>query len=176
MDIKCEKDLEDYICENQDEFMVFLKKIFNCNELHFLGRQVKIGKENIADLVYFDIDQVDEYFSFKRFYIVELKFRKLQCNDLSQLYRYMNALQYNISNTSDEYLAVDYNQSFVSGALVSFGCDDKAKQFALEDYRTPNNIKFIKFNDTSKFNEEQYCYASHYLDCMKLDERFRFIL
>lgn len=51
--INYEKDLEDYICNNQEEFINQLQEIYG-KDIKFLGRQVDIGKrENIADLVYY---------------------------------------------------------------------------------------------------------------------------
>ena len=46
-----ERDLEDYICNNQEQFIATLKKEIygeDC-DIEFIGRQVKIGEDNIAD-------------------------------------------------------------------------------------------------------------------------------
>lgn len=55
--ILSERDLENYICENQDEFIRQLKSIYGeDNDIKFLGRQVDLGnRENIADLIYYYI-------------------------------------------------------------------------------------------------------------------------
>ena len=89
-----EKDLENYICENQENFIDCLKEIYGeDNNIKFLGRQVDLGnRENIADLIYY-YDDILGNEKYRTFVIVELKNRKLQPRDLSQLSRYINLLQ-----------------------------------------------------------------------------------
>lgn len=78
--INSEKDLENYICNNNEQFIESLKKEFYAKDcdIKFLGRQVKIGDSNIADLVYyFDKPQKDIPVINRNYIIVELKFRNL---------------------------------------------------------------------------------------------------
>ena len=59
--ICCEKELENYICNHQDEFILVLKNTVygeDC-DIKFLGSQVKIGESNIADLIYY-YDEIEK--------------------------------------------------------------------------------------------------------------------
>ena len=88
-----ERDLEDYICNNQEQFIATLKKEIygeDC-DIEFIGRQVKIGEDNIADLVYYYENENGEKQITERYYIiVELKFIKLKPLDLAQISRYIS--------------------------------------------------------------------------------------
>lgn len=60
-----ERDLEDYICNNQEQFIATLKKEIygeDC-DIEFIGRQVKIGEDNIADIDFRTVrwGRADEY-------------------------------------------------------------------------------------------------------------------
>ena len=48
--ISSEKELEDYICDNQEEFINVLKKIYAVKNIEFIGRQIKIGKEKFGSV------------------------------------------------------------------------------------------------------------------------------
>ena len=97
-----EAGLETWICNNQDKFIAALRYSFDIpmkHKIHFVGRQVTIGKENRLDLLYyFDVptdkkrEGVDDRYV-RVFIVVELKFRELKVSDLAQLGRYMNAIE-----------------------------------------------------------------------------------
>ena len=88
--IDSEKSLEDYICNHQEKFIAILKtnmKEKDC-DIKFLGRQVRLGNDNIADLIYYyeKLTTYEEIEMNERIYIiVELKYRSLEPKDLVQL-------------------------------------------------------------------------------------------
>lgn len=122
--ILSEKDLENYICENQDEFIKQLKSIYGeDNDIKFLGRQVDLGnRENIADLIYYYNEDKD----FINYIVVELKYRNIQPKDLSQISRYMNVSIDKLSQ--EEYSNFDFD---VRGVFVSFGLDDDMQYISM---------------------------------------------
>lgn len=156
--IKDEKELEDYICDHQEIFIKKLKEVFDYNNIEFVGRQIRIGNDNIADLIY--IARIDDEIPIKDIIIVELKFRELQCKDLSQLTRYMSVLEEKDGNLSFEN---------VYGCFVSFGCSNEMKDICKkEEY-----IKFINIKCNIEFNEESYCYNEEYLNNLSIDDRLK---
>ena len=156
--IQSEKDLEDYICNNQDEFISKLKDVFYSKDIEFIGRQVRIGNDNIADLVY--LSRPDEQYPITELIIVELKFRELQCKDLSQIARYICVMQ-----EKDEF----QNFENIYGCFVSFGCSSEMKDVS----KLYENIKFLNIKSNIKFNEEHYVYTKEYLDNLSLDDRLK---
>lgn len=97
-----EAGLEAWICDNQDEFIAALRYSFDVPmeyKIHFVGRQITIGKENRLDLLYYFDFPTDKRREGKddgyvrAFIVVELKFRELKVSDLAQLGRYMNAIE-----------------------------------------------------------------------------------
>jgi len=157
--ISNEKELENYICNNQENFIDTLKKIYSIDEIEFVGRQVRIGNDNIADLVYYGKDNCNDNI-FKSIIIVELKFRELECKDLSQLMRYICVLE-----EKDCYNNFDN----VYGCFVSFGCSNEMKDICKKE----TNINFINIKCNIEFNEENYSYTKEYLDNLSLDDRLK---
>lgn len=154
--INSEKELEDYICNNQERFIRKLKEMFGYNNIVFIGRQIKIGSDNIADLVY--MAEENEELAIRDLIIVELKFRKLVSKDLEQLARYMCVFEEKDNNINFE---------CVKGCFVSFGCSDEMINIS----KTQENIKFISIKSELTFNEEAYCYTDEYLENLELDNR-----
>ena len=157
--INSEKELEDYICNHQEEFIEKLKNIYKVKNIKFVGRQVKIGRENIADLVYI-MKPKDEY-PIQELIIVELKYRKLLCKDLSQIMRYITTLK-----EKDEYI----NFEDINGCFVSFGCSDEMMDISKE---LEEKIKFISLECKFDFEEESYRYSDEYLKEIELDQRLK---
>lgn len=158
--INNERELEDYICNNQDKFIMKLKEIYDEENIEFIGRQVKIGKENIADLMYI-IQKSNGVDYFKELIIVELKFRELMCRDLSQIMRYICTLK-----EKDEYANFDD----IYGCFVSFGCSNEMMDISKE---LNEKIKFISLESKLDFMEENYSYSEDYLKNVELDQRLK---
>lgn len=174
--LTCEKDLENYICENQEDFIECLKKFYEKNiEINFLGRQVDLGnRNNIADLVYFWKNKItpDAGGSIEEinFIIVELKFRKLQPKDVAQLSRYMNLLFEKLS-TDKKYSNYYIN---VYGTFVSFGKDNDMNYISMLNLE---NINYIKINPFVIFEQEHgACYDDDYIDNLKIDNRIKGVI
>lgn len=157
--ISSEKELEDYICNHQEEFIEKLKKIYNVKNIEFVGRQIRIGNDSIADLVY--IMKPNEEYPIKELIIVELKYRELFCKDLSQIMRYITKIK-----EKDEYI----NFEDVNGCFVSFGCSDEMMDISKE---LEEKIKFISLECKLDFKEEKYRYSDEYLKEIELDERLK---
>ena len=156
--INSEKELEDYICNNQDKFIDKLKKIYCVKDIEFIGRQIKIGQENIADLVY--LLKENEEIPINNLLIVELKFRELQCKDLAQITRYMASIE-----------EKDMNLNFenVYGCFISFGCNDEMQDVL----KYQNYIKSIELICNYDYLEESYSYTDEYLKKLKIDDRLK---
>lgn len=94
-----ERFIEDYICEHQEEFIDTLKnKLFGEDEeIKFVGRQVKVGEKNIIDLLYYydwiEPDSNNVLTTDRHYVVVELKNRRLEAKDLSQIGRYIRVLK-----------------------------------------------------------------------------------
>ena len=119
---------------------------------------MKIGNENIADLVY--LSRPNENYPIEELIIVELKFRELQCKDLSQIARYICVMQ-----EKDEY----QNFEKVYGCFVSFGCSQEMKDVT----KLYEDIKFLNIKCNIEFNEEIYHYTDEYLNEITLDDRLK---
>ncbi len=167
-----EKELEDYICEHQEDFIEALKGIYGKDEdIKFLGRQVKIGESNIADLIYY-YDKETKYkhdnntlsIKEKWFIIVELKYRELVPKDLTQISRYMSALREKLwQDYSDKY------ETFVEGLFVSFGQDTSMQEITINfDF---DDVHFLNIEENISFKPEHYIHKSEYIEKLKLDER-----
>lgn len=173
--IQSEKDLEDYICNNQEKFIETLKSIYGEDEdIKFLGRQVKIGQNNIADLVYYfknneEIKDKDNNIVFieesLNYIIIELKFRKLEPKDLSQLQRYMNSLQ---SKLLDDNKYSDYITE-IYGVFVSLGENDEMQDIAMSD--NINNISYIQIETNIEYKINNWSYKDEYIKNINLDKR-----
>ena len=162
-----ERDLEDYICNNQDVFIKKLKELYGeNNDIKFIGRQIRIGERNIADLLYY-YDELDDELPFipRTYIIVELKFRNLEAKDLGQLSRYINVL-YDKLQSEEQYSDYETN---IKGVFVSFGSDDNVQEIIMSS--NLSNIDFLRLNCKYDFCEESYSYKEEYIDNLVLDER-----
>lgn len=158
-----EKDLEDYICNNKQEFINQLTNIYG-EDIKFLGRQVDIGKrENIADLVYYQESIVDDI-RFLKFIIVELKLRPLVAKDLAQLGRYMILLERKLSE--DE--IYQNCEVFVEGLFVSNGMDSDMQIISMIDIP---RISYLDIKQSLSFNEVNINYKDEYIENLELDKR-----
>lgn len=166
--IQSEKELEDYICNNQDEFIQTLKSIFGEDEdIKFVGNQVKVGQNNVVDLLYcFDtknLDTTPRPYS-RSFIVVELKFRQLEPKDLAQLQRYMNSLSQKIQEKSyNEY----YN--YVYGVFVSLGETLEMQNICIAD--NISDIYYISVQTKLSYNINNWSLKEEYIKNIKLDDR-----
>mgnify|MGYP000031228557 CR=1 FL=1 len=161
--INCEKDLEDYICYNQQEFINKLKEIYG-EDIKFLGRQVDIGKrENIADLVYYQ-EAIEDDIRYLRFIIVELKFRPLVSKDLAQSGRYMILLESKLCGDL-RYLNSEIS---VQGLFVSNGMDNDMEIISMMDIP---RISYLDIKHSLSFNEVNFNYKEEYIENLQLDKR-----
>lgn len=171
-----EKQLEDYICNNQEQFINFIKKNIygeDC-DIKFIGRQVRLGNDNIIDLLYYYDDEycgnnakdikITEYC--RTYIVVELKIRELEPKDFSQLGRYMEILE-NKFSSEDKYLC---RHNFVKRIFVSLGCNNLTRNMQML-IRNNADIDFIKINTKVEYEMENYCYNDDYIQNIKLDER-----
>ena len=174
--ISSEKDLEDYICDNQEEFIEELKKIFGLKkekEIIFVGRQVSIGKDNRADLVYcFEDKIIDEntneiFINNLNYIIVELKFRKLELEDLGQICRYMSVLKDKIN--SEEERDKDFRYCDVFGVFVSFGLNNTFQEFDVA--KITEKIGYLKIEAKLEYCKEDYSRNESYINDIKLDSK-----
>lgn len=171
--IQSERDLEDYICNNQEEFITTLKGIYGEDEdVKFLGRQVHIGDSNIADLIYYydnpTKNENDETIFIERNYIiVELKFRMLEPKDLAQLSRYMTTLSDKLS--SDEKYWT--HENFVNGVFVSLGEDHNMQEIIIQLKEAEQPIDFISIKSNITFNYSNWSHTEKYISGVKLDNR-----
>ena len=162
-----EKDLEDYICNNQEKFIKELNKIYGEKEkINFIGRQVRIGENNIADLVYyFDKSAGDKDINFidRNYIIVELKYRQLEPKDLAQISRYMTIL-------NEKLLYIEgLMEHTVYGLFVSFGQNDLMQDISMN---LPNsNIDYIEIKNDITFKQENWHHKEEYIENIKLDQR-----
>ena len=168
--IDSEKSLEDYICNHQEKFIAILKTNMNEKDcdIKFLGRQVRLGNDNIADLIYYyeKLTTYEEIEMNERIYIiVELKYRSLEPKDLAQLSRYMNILEKKLQ--SEEKYQEKY-ENFVRGVFVSFGENKEMQDISMRDI---DNISFISFECDLIFRNDDWDYKEEYLNEIKLDDR-----
>lgn len=167
--INSEKDLEDYICNHQEQFIESLKKEFYAKDcdIKFIGRQVRIGDNNIADLVYYYDKQNEDIPVIDRTYIIiELKFRKLEPKDLAQISRYMSCLRYKLANEEKYY---KYANS-VEGVFVSFGEDDLMQDIIINE-AIQNDIHFLSIYEHLEFSKNNWELRDEYIDSLELDNR-----
>lgn len=164
-----ERDLEDYICNNQEQFIATLKEEIygeNC-DIKFIGRQVKIGEDNIADLVYYyEFFNEDKQITERHYIITELKFRKLKTNDLAQISRYMSCLSEKLI-TEAKYWKYE---NIVTGVFVSFG-EDELMQEILINNSIQEDISFLTINTNIDFRTVTWGRKDEYINNLKLDER-----
>lgn len=175
MYVNSEKDLEDYICNNIDEFIKFLQGLYidenlNVENIEFVGRQIVVGDSRF-DLLFEIQEKIDdEFFEIERtFIVVELKFRKAEPKDIAQLSRYLNLLK---SLECDKRVGSTFVE--VKGILLTEGLNAEMQdiQMYLNDY-TNTDIKFVHINTNINFEEDNYSYKSEYLENMSVDKRLR---
>lgn len=174
--INSEKELEDYICEHQEEFIKKLKELYDINEeLKFVGRQVYVGEHNIADLIYcyttkeeIPVGEIET----KNFIIVELKYRMLEAKDLAQISRYITTLEEKYY--SGDVLSNSGKEINVFGVLLGFGLDENMQEIQIfldcfEQYES--KIKFISVKNCFNYQFPNYTHADEYIEHLKLDNR-----
>lgn len=172
MYINSEKDLEDYICKNIEDFIEFLNSIYGEDEnIEFVGRQVIIGDSRI-DLL-FKIDNEEEgpcgLERNRTFIVVELKFRDIETKDVAQLTRYMNLLY---SLDCDERIGnVDV---FVKGLLLGTDLNNDMQEIEmyLDNYSNVD-ISFAQINTSVNYGLSSYIRKEEYIKSMTIDHRLK---
>ena len=175
MYINNEKELEDYICENNEEFIKFLKKLYindnmKVEEIEFVGRQVIVGDSRFDLLFQIQEKSDDPYLEvLKTFIVVELKNRQAEPKDIAQLSRYLNLLN---SLDCDERIGSTLVNA--KGILLTTGLNKETQdmQMYLNDY-TNTNIKFVHINTNISFEQDSYYYKDEYLENMIVDSRLK---
>ena len=166
-----EKELEDYICNNQKNFINSLKDLLCTNkEIKFVGRQVKIGNNNILDLLYYydeipEIVPYDGYYE-RNFIIVELKKGEVNTTHINQIARYITTLSDKLSHKIWD------GEIKIYGILLggSLNKDTEELSMYLREY-ADDNIKFMNYNYDLKYNIINLSYNIEYIENLKLDER-----
>lgn len=175
MYINSERDLEDYICENIEDFISFLKELYkydhiNVEKIEFVGRQVVVGDSRF-DLLFEIQEKTDDQFVeiAKIFIVVELKFRKAEPKDIAQLSRYLNLLN---SLECDERIGSILVNA--KGLLLTTGLSNEMQdiQMYLTDY-TNADIKFVHINTKVNFEQDSYYYKDEFLENMIVDSRLK---
>lgn len=175
MYITTEKDFEDYICENIDEFIQFLKEIykfdnFDVKKIKFVGRQIIVGDARFDLLFETQETSNDPYIKIKRtFIIVELKYRKAEPKDIAQLSRYLNLL-----NTLECDERIGSTLINVRGLLLTTGLNNEMQdiQMYLND-NTDADIKFAHIETKINYKEDRYSYKDEFLEKMAVDIRLK---
>ena len=175
MYINSEKDLEDYICENIEKFINFLKQLYrnekiNVEKIEFVGRQVVVGDSRFDLLFEIQENSDDPFFKIeKTFIVVELKFRKAEPKDVAQLSRYLNLLK---SLECDKRIGSTLVQA--KGILLSNGLNNETQdiQMYLNGY-TNADIKFVHINTNINFEQDDYYYKNEFLENMSVDSRLK---
>lgn len=173
--IQNERGLEDYICDNQEEFIESLKNIYGEDyDIKFLGRQVHIGEDNIADLIYYYDEEVIlptneiKKITLRNYIIVELKFRLLEPKDLAQLSRYISTL--NDKLYSDKKYSKYENK--INGVFVSLGETKEMQEIIIQlKNEIDINIEFLHINTSITFEKSGWYHAEKYIENLKLDDR-----
>ena len=156
--LRSEEELEDYICENQDNFIQQLNNVLKIeSKINFIGRQVILGKDFRCDLLY-EYETNEE----KSFIVVELKNRPIEIYDLPQICRYKTVLAEKL-----KYKNEDMKKPNVIGVFVSFGIENGLKQVLLANIL--KDIYFIKIEHN--FIEDKVMLVEEYFDSVKLDKR-----
>lgn len=163
-----EKDVEDYICAHQEQFIEIIKGIFKSDEASFVGRQVTLGKDHRIDLLYqlTDIDKGTPVgdVSSTAFLIVELKNRELIPEDFAQIGRYLSIF--------DQKLDGELTQKS-KGLFVAPCIGEKVKDMMTSwDWDNPL-IKFVTFTTSIKFQEADCSlgWKEDYIEKLELDSR-----
>lgn len=170
MYINSEKDLEDYICINIEEFIEFLKSIYGEDEeIEFVGRQITIGDSRLDLLFQIEKESEDMYIDIEKiFIVVELKFRNAEPKDIAQLSRYMNLLK---DLEYDE--RIGGTEVSVYGILVTTGLNSDMQeiQMCLEDKNA--DIKFAEIKSNIGYELNNYTRKEEYIRTMPVDSRLK---
>ena len=169
MYINSEKDLEDYICDNIEEFIGFLKTIYGEDEnIEFVGRQIVIGDSRL-DLLFQIVEENPNQFIdlSKTFIVVELKYRIAEPKDIAQLSRYMNLLK-DLEFDS----RIENAEVYVRGMLLAtgFNPDMQEIQMCLNNYEE-NEILFTEIQTSIDYKVNKYSRREEYIDSMTVDSR-----
>ena len=174
--INNERELEDYIVHHQEEFIKALRNVFydlKDKEIQFVGRQINIGKDNRADLLYCYEDKVvdpntnDVMVNDLNYIVVELKFRDLQLEDLGQISRYMSILEKKINDDSKR--NEDERYCNVLGVFVSFGMSKSFQEVYIAGLI--EKIGYITVESQLDFYREGYSKDEEYIKKIQLDSR-----
>ena len=169
MYVNSEKELEDYICENLGGFIEFLKDTYEeKRDIEFVGRQITIGESRLDLLFQIEEESKNPYGGIAKTYIVvELKFRKAEPKDISQLSRYMNLL-YNLEFDS----RIGGAEVFVKGMLLTTGLNEDMQevQMYLNDYMD-SNITFAHIKTHIDYRVDSYSIREGYIESMSVDSR-----
>lgn len=173
MFVNSEKELEDYICKNIEQFKTFLKQIYkynkNIDQINFIGRQINLNGY-YADLLFDSVveeiidEEQDLKYKTRTFIVIELKFRNLKPNDLSQLCKYLNLLE--------RYNSDDDCEINTKGILLGIDLDNETQEIQMYfDYITDDRIKFCDIKTNLSFQESNYNYTEEYASNLKYDRR-----
>lgn len=168
-----ERFIEDYICEHQEEFINTLKsQIYGEDtDIKFIGRQVRLGEENIIDLLYY-YDGVEPnsnniLVTDRHYIIIELKNRRLEPKDLAQIGRYIGVLKPKLAGYNKEQFKI-HCEGILAGTEISrdlaemmnaeLGWTDDVAVMVLKQ-EISFGFMYKTYHDNSSLNE------------MKLDQR-----
>lgn len=159
--IRSEKELEDYICNNQEWFKELLGNSLRIEPelINFIGRQVVVGSTNRLDLLYYHdsfkyslYENRDPGYYVRYFIIVELKFRELSLDDLTQVARYMDA----ICSCTKKPEGVFENEPIA--VLVGCGMSDSLRKVYGTGLLDNDKIVIVDIESTYTFSKiEQEC-------------------
>ena len=164
-----EKALENFICEDSDEFELFLQdefSIFNLIGIQFVGRQIYLGNFILDVLYYCDVEQDDKIV---RYYIVvELKNVMAKAKDLCQLSRYTGIFKDSFEK-NEFFKNLDVDILKVKGYLVAPDFDQD-----LIDLSSSNNlteeIELVKFVPQVTFENRSYSWKDEFIKDINFDE------
>lgn len=170
MYINSERDLEDYICNNINNFITFLKTIYGENEdIDFIGRQIIIGDSRLDLLFQIESESTDPYIeSIRTFIVVELKFRPAEPKDIAQLSRYMNLLK---DLEYDE--RIGSTEVDVKGLLVSTGLNSDMQEIQMYLEYKDADIKFADIETKVDYQLNGYSRKEEYIEKMTVDSRLK---
>lgn len=172
MFINSEKDLEDYICDNLEEFVSFINSQvwISKDPIDFIGRQIEIAGNRI-DLLFKTIWEHKEN-NFKRctFIVVELKFRQAEPKDIAQLSKYMNLIRDIGDKLNEECESDDID---VKGILLTTGSNYDVQEIQMNmESLGLDDICFATYNTSLFYNTESFSRKEEYVENMTYDKRF----
>lgn len=171
MFISSEKDLEDYICNNLEEFILFLKSILGENaEIDFLGRQIEIDGNRIDLLFRTKWENKDITYKRYTFLVVELKYRNAESKDIAQLSKYMNLIRDIGDILNEKYKSDDID---VMGLLLTSGLNNEVQEIQMNlDSIGTNDIYFASYNTNISYSMDSYTRREEYKNKITYDNRF----